>query len=467
MLEYSSLRLIKKSCICSFATSFVNTTEGQESFGSIPSHCKRIEVWYTKYMVRVAINGYGRIGRVAHRVILQWHTEDIEVVAINAGHSTDIKGWMYLLKYDSVYGLLPQDISVKPNTNPDDKTMLGHLVVNGKEIPVYSQKDPTLLPWRDLNVDVVIESTGAFTKADKLQTHLAAGAKAVILSAPAKGDGVPTFVISVNESNYAGEKMINNASCTTNCITPVAKIIDASFGIEKAMMTTIHGYTSDQKLQDGGHKDYRRARAAGLNIVPTSTGATIAAGEALPQLKGIFAGLSVRVPVPVGSLSDFTFLLKKEVSAEEVNALLLKESENPIYKGILAVTTDPIVSSDIIGNSHSSIVDLSLTQVVGGNMLKVIAWYDNEYGYANRLVEETIMVGEKIMVPASGPQPVQQNAAPSQPAPVSQTPTPEPTPPADPVQQPANPTTPPTSENTGGSNNNNNNNNGSAPQNPV
>lgn len=375
-------------------------------------------------MVRVAINGYGRIGRVAHRVILQWHSDEIEVVAINAGSSTDIKGWMYLLKYDSVYGLLPQEVSVKANPNKEDKTFLGHLVIEGREIPVYSQKDPTLLPWKDLNVDTVIESTGHFTSAEQLQAHIAAGAKSVVLSAPAKGNpsagsgqvGVPTYVISVNETNYKGEKMINNASCTTNCITPVAKIIDTAFGIEKAMMTTIHGYTSDQKLQDGGHKDYRRARAAGLNIVPTSTGATIAAGEVLPQLKGVFAGLSVRVPVPVGSLSDFTFLLKKNVTVEEVIGVLVKESDNPVYKGILAVTTDPIVSSDIIGNSHSSIVDLSLTQVVGGNMLKVIAWYDNEYGYANRLVEETIMIGQPATPPPAAPPtestPIDPNAAP-------------------------------------------------------
>ena len=346
-------------------------------------------------MVRVAINGYGRIGRMAHRVIQQWHSEDVEVVAINAGHSTDLKGWMYLLKYDSVYGLLPQDVSAKPNTDPAQKEFLGSLVISGKEIPVYSQKDPTLLPWQQLGVDVVIESTGHFVEADKLRQHLTAGAKAAVLSAPAKGDGIPTYVISVNDSNYNGETLINNASCTTNCITPPAKVIQDHFGIEKAMMTTIHGYTSDQRLHDGGHKDYRRARAAGLNIIPTSTGATLAAAEALPPLKGIFAGMAIRVPVPVGSLSDFTFLLKRDVTIDEVNQVFRQESENPVYKGILSVTEDPLVSSDIIGNSHSSIVDLSLTQVVGGNMLKVIAWYDNEYGYANRLVEETIMVGRR------------------------------------------------------------------------
>jgi glyceraldehyde 3-phosphate dehydrogenase len=347
-------------------------------------------------MVRVAINGYGRIGRMAHRVILQWHNEDIEVVAINAGGSTDLKGWMYLLKYDSVYGLLPQDVNIKPNPDPANlKDLLGHLVLSGKEIPIYSQKDPTLLPWKQLQVDVVIESTGHFTDAEKLRLHLAAGAKAAVLSAPAKGDGVPTYVISVNDQNYAGESIISNASCTTNCITPPAKVISDHFGIDKAMMTTIHGYTSDQRLHDGGHKDYRRARAAALNIIPTSTGATIAAAQALPALKDIFSGISFRVPVPVGSLSDFTFLLKRPVTKDEVNQVFRQEAESPVYKGILAVTDDPVVSSDIIGNSHSSIVDLSLTQVVGGNMLKIIAWYDNEYGYANRLVEETIMVGKR------------------------------------------------------------------------
>jgi len=351
-------------------------------------------------MVRVAINGYGRIGRISHRVIQQWHSEDIEVVAINAGHSTDLKGWMYLLKYDSVYGLLPQEVTVKPNPDPAQADLLGYLVIGGNDIPVYSQKDPSLLPWAKHQVDVVIESTGAFTSAEKVKPHLNAGAKAVVLSAPAKdGEPIPTYVISVNDNNYAGEQIISNASCTTNCITPPAKVISENFGIQKAMMTTIHGYTSDQRLHDGGHKDYRRARAAALNIVPTSTGATIAAGEALPMLKGIFSGISIRVPVPVGSLSDFTFLLEKDVTKEQVNDALKSAAENPAYKGILAVTEEPLVSSDIIGNSHSSIVDLSLTQVVGGNMVKVIAWYDNEYGYANRLVEETIMVGSRLSTP--------------------------------------------------------------------
>lgn len=347
-------------------------------------------------MIRVGINGYGRIGRTAHRVILEHHSDEAEVVGINVGSSTDLKGWMYLLKYDSVYGYLPHELSVTPNKDETKKDHLGTLTVDGKSIAIYSQRDPSLLPWKDLQVDVVIDSTGVFLTAEKLQAHITAGAKAVVLSAPAKDDTVPTFVLSINDDKYNGEKIINNASCTTNCITPVAKIIDESFGVEKAMMTTIHGYTSDQELHDGGHKDYRRARAAALNIVPTTTGATVAAAQAYTPLMGVFQGLSIRVPVPVGSLADFTFLLKKNTTKEEVNDILRKAAKEPRYQGIVEVTEDPIVSSDIIGNPHSSIVDLSLTQVTGGNMVKVIAWYDNEYGYTNRLVEQTIQVGKKL-----------------------------------------------------------------------
>ena len=352
-------------------------------------------------MIRVAINGYGRIGRIAHRVILEKHSSEIEVAAINAGSSTDIKGWMYLLKYDTTYGPLPSSVilnsvqDLDSDLRQNDNGKIGYLIINGKEIPVFSQKDPSLLPWKDLNVDVVIESTGHFLTERLLKAHISAGAKKVVLSAPAKGGNIETYVLSVNDKNYKGESLINNASCTTNCIAPVAKIMVDNFGVEKAMMTTIHGYTSDQRLQDGGHKDYRRARAASENIIPTSTGATIAASEAVPELKGRFNGLAIRVPVSVGSLSDFTFLLKKNTTVEEINEIFRQEAKNPIYNSILEVTEDPIVSSDIIGNSHSAVVDLSLTQVVGGNLAKVIAWYDNEYGYANRLVEEVIMVGNK------------------------------------------------------------------------
>lgn len=345
-------------------------------------------------MIRVAINGYGRIGRVAHRVILEKYSDQIDIVAINAGSSTDIKGWMYLLKYDTSYGpIYSLDVTYQEKEeNSPNNDLIGYLLVDSKKIPVFSQKDPTFLPWKDLNVDVVIESTGHFTDQEGLGKHLGAGAKAVVLSAPVKEGDIPTYVLSVNETKYQGEHAISNASCTTNCITPVAKVMVDTFGVEKAMMTTVHGYTSDQELQDGGHKDYRRARAAAQNIIPTSTGATIAAAKALPELEGLFNGLAIRVPVAVGSLSDFTFILKRETTKEEVNSTFRNAVKLPAFDGILAVTDDPIVSSDIIGSSYSSIVDLSLTQVIG-NMVKIIAWYDNEYGYANRLVEEVIMLG--------------------------------------------------------------------------
>lgn len=335
-------------------------------------------------MIKVAINGYGRIGRVAHRVIIEKYSDKIDLVAINAGSSTDAKGWAYLLKYDTSYGTLKNEV-ISDGSN---------LIVDGKGIKILSEKDPTKLPWKDLNIDVVIESTGHFTDEEGLRSHLAAGAKAVVLSAPTKSDDIPTYVMSVNSKDYKGEDAISNASCTTNCITPVAKVILDNFGVEKAMMTTIHGYTSDQRIQDGGHKDYRRARAAAENIIPTSTGATIAATKAIPELKGLFEGLAIRVPVPVGSLSDFTFIVKKETTKEEVNKALKKASQDPQYNDILEVTEDPVVSSDIVGNSHSAIADLSLTHVIG-NMVKVIAWYDNEYGYANRLVEEVLLVNDR------------------------------------------------------------------------
>lgn len=345
-------------------------------------------------MIRVAINGYGRIGRIAHRVILEKYKSKIDVVAINAGTSTDLKGWMYLLKYDSVYGNLKDEVAIEP-TKESKKDLLGKIVINKRRKSfVYSQKDPSLLPWEDLSVDVVIESTGHFTSLEDLNLHIKAGARSVVLSAPAKGGNIETYVLSVNDSDYSGANIISNASCTTNCITPVAKVLADEFGIEKAMMTTIHGYTQDQRLQDGGHEDYRRARAAAENIIPTSTGATKAAAKALPELEGIFDGLAIRVPVPVGSLSDFTFVLKKDVTVAEINNVFKAASRKNNFKGILEATEEPIVSSDIVGNSHSAIVDLSLTQVVGGNMVKVIAWYDNEYGYANRLIEEVLMVGK-------------------------------------------------------------------------
>lgn len=343
-------------------------------------------------MIRVAINGYGRIGRVAHRVILERFATDAEIVAINAGSSTDITGWMYLLKYDTAYGPIQTiDISAEKG---GETPQIGWLVIGGKKISVYCEKDPSKLPWAAHQVDVVLEATGKFKKQAELQQHIAAGAKAVVLASPAK-DETTTYVISINEKDYKGETTISNASCTTNCIAPVAKIMHDHFGIERAMMTTVHAYTSDQRLQDGGHKDYRRARAAAQNIIPTTTGATNAAAKAMPELSGIFGGLAVRVPVTVGSLSDFTFLTKKNTTKEEINSVFTQES-NASYKGIVAVTEEPFVSSDIIANPHSAVVDLALTNVVGENFVKIIAWYDNEYGYSNRLVEEVLMVGRKL-----------------------------------------------------------------------
>ncbi|MCL4390212.1 MAG: type I glyceraldehyde-3-phosphate dehydrogenase [Patescibacteria group bacterium] len=335
-------------------------------------------------MIKVAINGYGRIGRVAHRVMLERFTDKLELVAINGGTSTDIAGWAYLLKYDTAYGIL------KGHQVSGEE---GNLIVDGKKIPFFTEKDPTALPWKMLGVDVVIEATGHFTTEEKIKDHLIAGAKKVILSAPAKDHSIKTFVLGVNQA--PGDATISNASCTTNSVAPVAQIMAEKFGVEKAMLTTVHSYTSDQELQDGGHKDFRRARAAAQNIIPTSTGATIAATEAVPELKDLFTGLAIRVPTIVGSLSDFTFLLKRATTKEEINKAFEEAAASDRYKNILEVTSDPIVSSDIKGNPHSAIVDLSLTQVVGGNLAKVIAWYDNEWGYANRLVEEVAIVGSE------------------------------------------------------------------------
>ena len=349
-------------------------------------------------MIRVAINGFGRIGRNAFRVYFEKFREEIQVVAIN--DIADSKTLAHLLKYDSTYGVWGRKVSTQSDT-ADTSTVtpgqpVGKIIVDVVEVPTYATKDPVQLPWQELGVDVVIESTGKFTNEEGLKKHIEAGAKKVILSAPAKGGNVATFLLGVNEETYGGQDIVNNASCTTNCIAPVAKIMHKAFGIKKAMMTTIHAYTADQNLHDGPHKDLRRARAAANNIVPTTTGAAIATGEVIPELKGIFDGVAIRVPVSVGSISDFTFLLAKPTTVEEVNKVLEEASKQPELEAILAVTNEPIVSSDIIGRSESAIVDLSLTQVVGGDMVKVFAWYDNEWGYSNRLVEQVIQVGKSI-----------------------------------------------------------------------
>lgn len=344
--------------------------------------------------MKLAINGFGRIGRTATRVMLE---RDMlkQLVAIN--DLTDAPTLAMLLKYDSNYGHLGVEVTGETTaTEPKDGEPVGLLTIDGHEVLVFATKDPSLLPWADLGVEAVIESTGRFTDAEGMEQHLKAGAKKVILSAPAKGGGVPTVVMGVNDDTVKkSDTLISNASCTTNCIAPVAQVMADEFGVAKAMMTTVHGYTADQNLQDGPHKDLRRARTAGVNIIPTSTGATIAATEAVPALRGLFAGVALRVPVSVGSISDFTFLLKRKTTVEEVNDVLTKAAKGKRYKGIMAVTNEPIVSSDIIGETHSSIVDLSLTQVLDGDFVKVFAWYDNEYGYCCRLIDQVELVAKR------------------------------------------------------------------------
>jgi glyceraldehyde 3-phosphate dehydrogenase len=335
---------------------------------------------------RVAINGFGRIGRNAFKVAFE--RTDLEIVAIN--DLTAPETLAHLLKHDSNYGTYGKEVSF------DDKG----IVVEGKHIVVLAERDPALLPWKEHKVDVVIESTGFFVDPVKAKAHIDAGAKKVVLSAPAKGEGATTVVLGVNEDALDDDDtsdIISNASCTTNCITPVAAVIESNFGIEKAMMTTIHSYTASQALQDGpAAKDKREMRNAAENIVPTTTGASKAAAIALPALEGIFGGMSVRVPTPVVSLSDFVIITKKNVSVDEVNAAFKKAAKEPFYQGILGVTEEELVSSDFIGDSHSAVVDLKLTAVVQGNMLKVVAWYDNEWGYSNRLVEVVADTGRLL-----------------------------------------------------------------------
>lgn len=332
---------------------------------------------------RVAINGFGRIGRNAFKVAFD--RSDMEIVAIN--DLTDTKTLAYLLKHDSNYGNYDKEVGF------DDKG----IIVDGKHITVLAEKEPAALPWKKHDIDVVVESTGFFVKPELAKGHVTAGAKKVVISAPAKGEGATTIVLGVNEDKLeTAEDIISNASCTTNCITPVAAVIEGAFGIEKAMMTTVHSYTASQKLQDAPAKDLREGRNAAENIVPTTTGASIAAAKALPSLEGVFGGLSVRVPTPVVSLSDFVIITKKPVTVEEVNEAFKKAAKEPFYQGILDVTEEELVSSDFIGNSHSAIVDLNLTAVIGSDMLKVVAWYDNEWGYSNRLVEVVADTGRLL-----------------------------------------------------------------------
>lgn len=333
---------------------------------------------------QVAINGFGRIGRTTLRAALT--RPEIEVVAIN--DLTDAKTLAHLFAHDSMYGHFTGEVGVDGNK----------LIVDGQEITLLAEKDPSKLPWKELGVDVVVESTGVFTDLKGAGLHLDGGAKAVVISAPASGDDhVPTGVISVNTLKVSGkQRVFSNASCTTNCITPVMAILEKGFGIKHAMMTTVHAYTADQNLQDGPHRDLRRARAAALNIVPTTTGAAKVTAEVIPALKGKFDGISVRVPVPVGSLSDITAVTKKPTSVEEINDLFLRVADKGNYKGIVRATREPLVSSDIVNTTYSAIVDLEMTKVVDKNLIKVIAWYDNERGYSQRLVEQVIEIARQV-----------------------------------------------------------------------
>lgn len=336
------------------------------------------------------INGFGRIGRTALRVWWQYHRDTMDLKMINTSGSMELEDWALLIKYDSNYGPFSEEIRVERQQSKKEVTdanpVLGLLHIGDRSIVVTAQRDPSKLPWGANGVETVIESTGVFRDAEKAGAHLQAGAKTVIISAPGKGE-MDTSVIGVKDHTHAMQ-VLSNASCTTNCVAPVAKVMFENFGIERAMMTTIHSYTDDQNLHDNSHKDMRRARAAAQNIVPTSTGAAKAVGLVIPELQGIFEGLAMRVPTATGSISDMTFITKKETSIEEVNRVFTEAAAAEHWRGILAVTNDPIVSSDIKGRRESSIVDLDLTNVSGGTMVKVVSWYDNEFGYCNRLVEQ-------------------------------------------------------------------------------
>lgn len=336
-------------------------------------------------MAKVAINGFGRIGRNALRAYLESQPKDLEVVAINDPLQDTMQS-AHLLKYDSILGILPNEISHTEDT----------LVIDGKKIAFSKEKDPSTCPWAKLGIDIVLECSGVFTEAEKAKGHITAGAKKVLISAPAKDEDI-TIVIGVNDKQYdpAKHNIISNASCTTNCLAPVAKAIDDEFGIEQGLMTTIHSYTLDQRLLDTGHKDLRRARAAALSMIPSSTGAAKAIGLVMPHLKGKLNGFAMRVPTPNVSVVDLVATTKKPITRETVNAVLKKAAGNGL-KGILGYSELPLVSADFCGNKLSSVVDGDLTMIVGDNMVKIIAWYDNEWGYSNRLVELAVMVANKL-----------------------------------------------------------------------
>lgn len=337
--------------------------------------------------MKIGINGFGRIGRLVLRAALSKNEGNLEFVAIN--DLTDSKTLAHLLKYDSIFGKLSEEVEAQENA----------LVIKGKEIKVLAIKEPSELPWKNLNVDLVVESTGRFTKLEDCRKHLAEGAKKVVLTADYKGSGEDSIMINVgiNEKEYDSSRhhIISNASCTTNSLTPAMKVLEDNFGVEKSLMTTIHSYTNDQCILDFAHKDLRRARAAGLSIIPTSTNAAIAVTEIIPSLKGKFDGMAMRVPTPDVSLSDITIIVKKNVTVEEINNAFKKASEGEM-KGILGYTEEPLVSRDFVGNSCSAVIDALSTRVMRGNMVKVLCWYDNEWGYSCRTIDVIKYVGERL-----------------------------------------------------------------------
>lgn len=342
-------------------------------------------------MKTFGINGFGRIGRTAFRVWWQKHSHHLDLKVINTSGSMEIEEWLHLLKYDSNYGPFEAEVGyIKLQSKSevtDENPVLGTLAIGDREIVVTAQRDPAKIPWGTYGVGTVIESTGHFTKEEKAKAHLEGGAQKVLISAPPKGGSIETGIIGLNTFSESSQ-IVSNASCTTNSVASVVQVIHSTFGVKKAMLTTIHSYTDDQNLHDNSHKDLRRARAAAQNIVPTTTGAAVSVTEVIPELKGLFDGLAVRVPTAVGSLSDMVFVLSRPTTVDEVNQALIEASQEPQWRGILAVTNEPLVSSDIKGRPESTIVDLNLTQVIDGDLIKVVGWYDNEWGYCNRLIEQ-------------------------------------------------------------------------------
>jgi glyceraldehyde 3-phosphate dehydrogenase len=342
-------------------------------------------------MIKLAINGFGRIGRIVFRQAILDFQNEIEVVAINTSGSMETEGWATLLKYDSTYRAFPKEVKV---AEAQGSRETGSLLIDGRLFPLLAEKEPIKIPWFAYKPDVVIESTGVFRKGSEAEKHLEAGAGKVIISAPPKGGEVPLYVMGINENRYKGEKVISNGSCTTNCVAPIVKLIKEKYGIEQAALTTIHAYTSDQELIDGSHKDLHRARAAAQNIIPTETGAAESVVALFPDLKGKFAGAAIRVPVICGSYSDLNFRISQKTTIDELNSLFLRAAEKKM-KGILAVTSEPLVSGDIIGNPASCVVDLGMTTVVADDFIQIGAWYDNEWAYARRLLEEAVHICKK------------------------------------------------------------------------